>query len=247
MPAKAASQEAWPGAEPFGRKSIGREPRWNADRRAHPAGCAAVPAGTASCNTASVGVLPPHPFVLSSVCRVALSEAKPTRSVLRRRTTWARRLAPLPTLQSRVGKTRARRRGENGLAWPAAQAAEGRSEVPRKAKEVALTINRVKMIIRLPKRMTAGAYMARFRAEKAWLQRHYCVAFGFWRTCAGKRCRRARTCVGDAPACLKRNVASVPREAQFDARQRVAESTPANIGAPERFARGHMAAGLCDE
>jgi hypothetical protein len=51
MPVKAASQEAWPGAEPDGRKSVGREPRWNADRRAHPAGCAAVPAGMASCNT----------------------------------------------------------------------------------------------------------------------------------------------------------------------------------------------------
>jgi hypothetical protein len=119
--------------------------------------------------------------------------------------------------------------------------------VPRKAKDVELTINRVRMTIRLPKQMTAGAYMARFRAEKILLQRHYCAAFGFWRSCPGKRCRRARTCVGDAPACLKRNVTGVPREAQFDARQRLLESTPANIGAPERFARQHLASGLCDE
>jgi hypothetical protein len=117
----------------------------------------------------------------------------------------------------------------------------------RKTKEVSLTTNRVVMKIRLPKTMTAGEYLARFRAEKALLQRHYCTAFGFWRTCPSKRCRRAKTCSGDAPACLKRNERSVPREMQFDARQRLLESTPANIGAPERFARGHMASGLCDE
>ena len=35
-PAGTASQEARPGAEPLGPASLWREPRWNADRRAHP-------------------------------------------------------------------------------------------------------------------------------------------------------------------------------------------------------------------
>jgi hypothetical protein len=38
--APAASQEDWPDAEPWGRKSLWREPLWNADRRAHLRGCA---------------------------------------------------------------------------------------------------------------------------------------------------------------------------------------------------------------
>jgi hypothetical protein len=42
-PAGTASQEARPGAEPLGPTSLWQEPRWNADRRAHPAGCAAAP------------------------------------------------------------------------------------------------------------------------------------------------------------------------------------------------------------
>ena len=36
--------------------SLGSEPRWNADRCAHPEGCAAVPGGTARGQLASVGV-----------------------------------------------------------------------------------------------------------------------------------------------------------------------------------------------
>ena len=32
----AASQEAWPDAEPWGRKSLWQKPWWNADRRARP-------------------------------------------------------------------------------------------------------------------------------------------------------------------------------------------------------------------
>jgi hypothetical protein len=44
-PALTTSQEAWPGTEPLGRKSFGREPRWNADRRARSNERAAAPAG----------------------------------------------------------------------------------------------------------------------------------------------------------------------------------------------------------
>jgi hypothetical protein len=59
-PAGPASQEARPGAEPLGPASLWREPRWNADRRAHPAGCAAAP--VKRCGgwfSALVGVPPP--------------------------------------------------------------------------------------------------------------------------------------------------------------------------------------------
>ena len=36
----AASQETWPEVAPAGREAQRLEPRWNADRRAHPSGCA---------------------------------------------------------------------------------------------------------------------------------------------------------------------------------------------------------------
>src|SRR5436190_21878189 len=44
------------------RESLWQEPRWNADSRAHPAGCAAVPVRHGIITFASVGVSPPNFF-----------------------------------------------------------------------------------------------------------------------------------------------------------------------------------------
>jgi hypothetical protein len=88
-----------------------------------------------------------------------------------------------------------------------------------------------------PKELTTERYVARFNAEKAALAREYCNLFGFWRACALKRCRKGRTCRGDASACLARRVNEVSREMQWRARQQVMRATPAEAGPPERTAR----------
>ena len=84
---------------------------------------------------------------------------------------------------------------------------------------------------------TPEEYAARFAAEKAAMRRHYCNVFGFWRSCALKRCRKARSCSGDAEACLKRRAREIPREVQWQARRRVLAATPADVGLAERNAR----------
>ncbi len=94
------------------------------------------------------------------------------------------------------------------------------------------------------KELTAARYVARFNAEKAALRRAYCNLFGFWRSCALKRCRRERSCGGDAGACLARRVKEVPRENQWRARQQILSATPAEAGPPERTAREFLAEGL---
>jgi hypothetical protein len=96
-------------------------------------------------------------------------------------------------------------------------------------------------------------YAKRFAAEKKLQQRRYCDAFRLWRACALKSCRRNAACVGDAHRCLKRalNIAGsskigvtalsrVPHTEQWQARQDILTTTPANIGAPERAARQCM-------
>jgi len=88
-----------------------------------------------------------------------------------------------------------------------------------------------------PKRITTERYVARFNAEKAMLARHYCTVLKFWRDCPFKPCRRTRVCSGDQNACLKRRGQEIPREIQWQARQLILESTPANAGPPERTAR----------
>jgi hypothetical protein len=59
------------------------------------------------------------------------------------------------------------------------------------------------------KSMTPERYAARFKAEKARLQRHYCTHFKFWRACPFQPCRKSRACVGDQKTCLKRHVEQV--------------------------------------
>ena len=83
-------------------------------------------------------------------------------------------------------------------------------------------------------------YKKRFAAEKAVQQRRYCDAFGEWRACALKSCRRNAACRGDANYCLKRALDRVPHSTQWQARQDILAATPANLGAPERAARQCM-------
>jgi hypothetical protein len=89
-------------------------------------------------------------------------------------------------------------------------------------------------------KLSPAQHAARLAAEKALLQRRYCEIFDTWRSCRLKPCHRVRACRGDAKACLKRALAQVPREVQWQARQDVLKATSANAGAPERQARQLM-------
>jgi hypothetical protein len=82
---------------------------------------------------------------------------------------------------------------------------------------------------------------ARRLAKEAELQaRRYCAAFTLWRRCRRKDCRRHRACGGDAHLCLKRALDRVPQPLHAQARRKILEATPRNIGAPEREARQRM-------
>jgi hypothetical protein len=87
-----------------------------------------------------------------------------------------------------------------------------------------------------PKLTTAG-YADRFEAETVAQQRRYCDAFGTWRQCKDKACRRESACRGEARACLRRALDSVPREVQRRVREDILAATPKNLGGPERAAR----------
>ncbi|HEX3503309.1 MAG TPA: hypothetical protein VHU22_07960 [Xanthobacteraceae bacterium] len=86
----------------------------------------------------------------------------------------------------------------------------------------------------------AKAWHARFAAERAWLQLHYCNLFKFWHACRDKRCRRHRRCCGDASECLKRHIGEIPRREQFQARQAILVATPKNAASAEREVRQLM-------
>ena len=94
--------------------------------------------------------------------------------------------------------------------------------------------------IRPARAIPSQVYIARFAAERARLQRHYCNLFEFWRACRDKRCRRALRCCGDASECLKSRIGEIPRHAQFLAREAVLVSTPRNAGGAERTVRQFM-------
>jgi hypothetical protein len=85
----------------------------------------------------------------------------------------------------------------------------------------------------------AERYKERVKEERAKLRRHYCTVFKFWRSCRHKPCQRARACLGDAYACLKRSERTVPRQVQWQARQQILQTTPEKEG-PERAARECM-------
>ncbi len=112
------------------------------------------------------------------------------------------------------------------------------------AKTFPLKLGGVTLEVRLPRAMTPREYETRYRAEVKALRRHYCSVFAFWTWCGHKPCRKARVCTGDALACLKRHGLELSNTEQFNARQKVLEATPRNIGAPERAARQTMPWGL---
>jgi hypothetical protein len=89
-------------------------------------------------------------------------------------------------------------------------------------------------------KLPPAEFARRFALERLIQQRRYCDALVLWRRCRSRRCRRAERCIGDAGACLRRALVSVPHQAQWQARQRILDATPANIGAPERKARQCM-------
>jgi hypothetical protein len=84
------------------------------------------------------------------------------------------------------------------------------------------------------------AYAKRLATELTAQRRRYCNAFGFWRVCRRKSCKRLRACSGDPTACLARGISGVQREQQAEARAAILAATPRNIGAPEREARQSM-------
>jgi hypothetical protein len=63
------------------------------------------------------------------------------------------------------------------------------------------------------------AYAKRLATELTAQRRRYCNAFGFWRVCQSKSCKRLRACSGDPTACLARGISGVPREQQAEARR----------------------------
>ncbi len=68
-PVETASQEAWPGAEPWGPTSLWQEPWWNAGRRARLARRAPQPKGCGGYGSASFGVPLPFLCFLQSMTR----------------------------------------------------------------------------------------------------------------------------------------------------------------------------------
>jgi hypothetical protein len=88
--------------------------------------------------------------------------------------------------------------------------------------------------------LTHEEFRARFEAEKAKVQQHYCTLFAFWRSCRFKPCRRAHACRGDLHECLQRSVHKVSRADQFVAREKLLQATPRNLPAPELTARQLM-------
>ena len=123
---------------------------------------------------------------------------------------------------------------------PDGDAGRGRGDTGTRAAARARKEERLKTTKARKPKLTTARYAERFEAEKMAQQRRYSNAFGQWRRCDLKRCRRDRACRGDAGACLKRAVETVPREVQARRRSAIVDATPANIGGPERAARGCM-------
>jgi hypothetical protein len=83
-------------------------------------------------------------------------------------------------------------------------------------------------------------YARRLATELSAQRRRYCNAFGLWRSCKSKSCRRLRACGGDPARCLARGIHSVPREQQLRAHDVILAATPHNTNAPKRDARQRM-------
>jgi hypothetical protein len=107
------------------------------------------------------------------------------------------------------------------------------------AQGLAVVLALSKVAKRKPK-LRAARYAKRFALEKITQQKRYCDAFALWRRCRRKLCRRRAACNGDANDCLRRGLGRVSQDIQRRVRQDILNSTPRNIGAPERKAREYM-------
>ena len=112
-----------------------------------------------------------------------------------------------------------------------------RSNDDRSNDDLAVSLAMLKAGQKRKSKVSPVEHARRFAIEKALQQRRYCDAFALWRTCRQKSCCRQQSCGGDQNACLKRALDRVPRDVQVRARQDILQSTPRNIGAPERAAR----------
>ena len=59
--------------------------------------------------------------------------------------------------------------------------------------------------------------------------RLYCEVFRFWRSCATKRCRRGRGCMGEPARCLMRGLPSVTPAQRQAAEKAIAAGGPRRI------------------
>jgi hypothetical protein len=94
-------------------------------------------------------------------------------------------------------------------------------------------------------RLSWQEFVARFEAEKTKQQQRYCERFALWRECPVRRCRRDRTCRGKLNYCMVHAIHTMPRRDLSQAHDDIVKATPANIGAPERVARGCSPYDLC--
>jgi hypothetical protein len=59
--------------------------------------------------------------------------------------------------------------------------------------------------------------------------RLYCDAFGFWRHCSWRTCKRHRRCCGESTRCLTRGLPSVPEAKRLEAQKAVIAGGPRRI------------------
>ena len=121
-----------------------------------------------------------------------------------------------------------------------------RADKNRRNDEAALYRAMLQAGWRRKPKLSRDDYARRLAQEQVLQQQRYSDAFGLWRSCRNKPCRRLGCCAGDARGCLKRAVMSVPLPAQTRARARILRATPDNIGAPERAARRCMPRDFCE-
>ncbi len=79
------------------------------------------------------------------------------------------------------------------------------------------------------KRRTVGEGLKLADAAHGAVWRLYCDVFGFWRACAGKKCRRHRRCLGEPAGCLMRGLPSVPQALRLAAAKEVAAGGPRRV------------------
>jgi hypothetical protein len=115
-----------------------------------------------------------------------------------------------------------------------------RSNEDRSNDDLAVSLAMLKAGQKRKPKLSPVEHARWFVIEKALQQRRYCDAFALWRTCRQKECRRQQSCGGDQNACLRRALDHVPRDLQLRARQQILDTTPHNLGAPERAARQCM-------